>query len=152
MKPYAAARIPQEDQELLRQVRLVFDALPEIDFGEKGNGKKILVSCHTICRALKPLFPSLKYVYGRYAALYEHSWLETENGSVIDVYPVGSVGGPILVAVEVYELTQLYLPQQLPLDRRFSHESRELIKQVRTIRSAAREVMRGLAVGSGKRE
>lgn len=145
MQPYAARYISQNDIELLEKVRLLFENLPEIDLGQDGRGERIIVSCHSLARAVNPFFP-VTYVYGIYATLYQHSWLTTRSGAVIDIYPVGCVGGPVLVATEVYKLSRLYEPRKLPLRKRFSQESRELARQVTVIRRAVRQTIRKLGI------
>lgn len=140
MQPYAVKLVPAEDLLLLEQIQLVFGYLPEIDLGKGEDKKPILISCHTLARALSSFFP-VKWVYGMYASLYQHSWLLTDHGSVIDAYPVACVGGPILIACEAYQLSRLYQPKVFPMDRRFSVDHRDFIRQVRLIKQAIKEVI-----------
>jgi hypothetical protein len=39
----------------------------------------------------------LQYVDGYVYPSFEHSWLETKSFHVIDVYPVATLGGPIMI-------------------------------------------------------
>lgn len=101
MKPIVLQDINEEDLAIFRKVREVMEALPEIDLGNELNGEKILVSCHILCRAFAVVFPQLKCVDGYFFRIgREHSWLETPNGCIIDVYPIAMLGGPILVLKE----------------------------------------------------
>lgn len=66
--------------------------------------------CHPTCRSLAKVLPKLRLVDGSYLgsvavgspferklAACRHSWLETPDGAIIDVCPVGITNGPILV-------------------------------------------------------
>lgn len=56
------------------------------------------VSCHHVAIAVAMLFPSVgKAEHGRYLKTWEHSWIRTPDGNIIDVYPVGCIGGPLLL-------------------------------------------------------
>jgi hypothetical protein len=97
MKAHAETALPKEDVTLFRKIQKIVQALSEPDIGSE-NGEPIVLSCHHLAHALAELF-SLKAVDGYSPRRgYRHSWLETENGNIIDVYPVDMVGGPILLA------------------------------------------------------
>jgi len=58
MIPYAVSLVPAEDLELFKKIERIIQEMPDIDFGEQKykNGKKVLVSCHMIIRALARFF------------------------------------------------------------------------------------------------
>jgi len=70
--------------------------MPEVDLGKDDEGKKVIVSCHMITRALARFFP-VRYRDGYFGEFNQHSWLITKNGLIIDPYPVAVVGGPMLI-------------------------------------------------------
>jgi hypothetical protein len=82
---------------MLRRVQKAVTVLPDLDFGHDEAGRKIVLSCHILARAVGKAF-GLRHVDGYFYPNFQHSWLTTDAGNVIDVYPVGILGGPILVA------------------------------------------------------
>jgi hypothetical protein len=97
MKPFVLSLIPKGDIELLEKVRRMIQAFPdEIDLGNDLEGKPIVLSCHILANALGKVL-GLDVVDGYFRPHYNHSWLKTPNGHIIDVYPVGILGGPFLV-------------------------------------------------------
>lgn len=71
----------------------------------------MVLSCHILVRAAAKVY-NLKYQDGFFPAIgFEHSWLLTPTGNVIDVYPVGIVGGPIMIDPTVGHL--IYLPKSI---------------------------------------
>jgi hypothetical protein len=109
MKPYAAHLAPPEDLEALTQIRDLMEKLPEWGIPHKDDPHDhALVSCHTLARAFASAMTDLTVVDGHVLG-HEHSWLMTKSGNVIDVYPVATVGGPLLIMNSVYART-LYKP------------------------------------------
>jgi len=97
MKPYILSFVSSEDYNLFLQIRRVVQEIPEIDIGRDEKGKKILVSCHMITRALAYYFP-VEYRDGYFFQKHlQHSWLVRGNYIIIDPYPVLMVGAPIMV-------------------------------------------------------
>jgi len=96
MTPHALSRLHKEDVKLFLKVRDAINHLPNIDLGVDGDKKKIVLSCHILARAVAIVF-DLELVSGYLYPDYEHSWVTTPNGNIIDVYPVGVFGGPFLV-------------------------------------------------------
>jgi hypothetical protein len=88
-------RIPSDDIRLFNRVRHVVTGMSDIDLGEDGEGKKAVLSCHILARAIANIF-DIGYTDGRFLN-HEHSWVLTPNGNIIDVYPIAIVGGPFLV-------------------------------------------------------
>lgn len=102
MKPYVLKDIPEEDIVLFKQIEEVIQKMPDIKFENKeGKHKeKILLSCHVLCRAFAKVF-SVKCVDGYFfISCWRHSWLVTENKTIIDVYPWALVGGPIMAIAD----------------------------------------------------
>jgi hypothetical protein len=94
MTPYARMHVSERDFEIFSQIRRIVERLPDFKFDNKNED---IVSCHMLARALKTFFP-VRVCDGYFCGSYQHSWLRTEDGSYIDVYPVATLGGPILIA------------------------------------------------------
>jgi len=99
METYAESKIPKEDIVLFHKIKEVIDAfeLPKLE--NNSQGEEIFFSCHMLAAAIGEVFV-LKVQSGHYASFYEHSWVETKHGNCVDVYPVATVGGPVLVDKE----------------------------------------------------
>lgn len=91
MTPWVLSRLPNDDVKIFHRIKTSVAALPDLDLG-----KDIEYSCHLLARAAALRF-ALKCVDGTFAAGWEHSWLESESGNIIDVYPVALLGGPVLL-------------------------------------------------------
>jgi len=96
MKPHVLSRLPVKDVELFEKVRRAVTDLPDVDLGEDRTGQKVFLSCHMLARAVGQVF-GLKHVDGYFYPNYEHTWVLTPSGNILDVYPVGILGGPFLV-------------------------------------------------------
>ena len=97
MTPYALQFVRAEELAIFNKVRDVVTRLPDVDLGiDIVDKKPIILSCHILARAIAKNFP-LKVNSGYFARSYEHSWLTTASGHIIDVYPVATLGGPILI-------------------------------------------------------
>jgi len=96
MTPYARRFVSDEEFELFLKIRELVTKLPDLDLGLDHSGHKIDLSCHMLVRAVATIF-SLEFVVGYFTVGYQHSWVLTPNGNVIDVYPVATLGGPILM-------------------------------------------------------
>lgn len=107
MIPYAVKDISPEDIVLFNKIKTAVSNLPDIDLGKDDKGKKIILSCHILGRAIAKVF-SLKYVDGYYYPNFDHTWLLTENGNLIDVYPVATIGGPIMIVGNPHLYTPVY--------------------------------------------
>lgn len=109
MKPYAAHLAPKEDLAALARIKDLLEKLPEWGIAhEDGPDDHALVSCHTLARAFASVMTDLTVVDGHVLG-HEHSWLVTEARNIIDVYPVATVGGPLLIMDSLYGRT-LYRP------------------------------------------
>ncbi len=96
MTPYSMKYIQEEDLAIFKRIRNAVLKLPDINLGLNKEGDKILLSCHILARAVARVF-LLKYVDGFFIPNFCHSWILSPSGHVIDVYPVGILGGPILM-------------------------------------------------------
>ena len=84
--------ITEECDDCVKQFVLIQEVIGEASFNKV---KKL--SCHVLCMAVGELF-DLKVEHGYYMPGFEHSWCVDRYGNIIDVYPWGVIGGPILIA------------------------------------------------------
>lgn len=84
-------RLPQEELAKFLQVRAAVQRLPD----RLDLGRDVVLSCHVLARAVGRVF-KLRVEDGFFHPTFQHSWLVTPSGCIIDVYPVGIVGGPII--------------------------------------------------------
>lgn len=97
MTPYVTRYFSLEEVELFRRIRTAVDHFPDIDLGFDTKRKSpVVLSCHMLARAIGKVF-KLEVVDGFIYPNYEHSWVLTHEGNIIDLYPVAIIGGPILV-------------------------------------------------------
>jgi|SRR3989344_4457684 len=138
MTPHVDQYVSEEDKEIFFRIRDLIHQLPDIDLGKDERGEKILLSCHMLTRALSKIF-KIPYRDGLYAKCYEHSWLQTKCGNIIDVYPVLALGGPVLVGVSNTILSPartLYVPKSArSISQKFSANS---------FHRSVRRIVRGL--------
>ncbi len=74
--------------EQLEQVKAILDTLPNSDDSQ---------TCHSICELIAQEIPTLKHIRGWFDIGWEHSWLVTLEGNIIDPYPWACKGGPVLL-------------------------------------------------------
>lgn len=96
MKPYVLSKLSKEEIELFEKIRRAVNDLPDVDLGKNEDGENLILSCHILARAIAKVF-HLQYVDGHFYPYYQHTWLLTPTGNIIDVYPVAVLGGPILM-------------------------------------------------------
>lgn len=96
MTPYARKFFTGEEVAIFNKIKESVDLLPDIDLGKDEQGRQIILSCHVLARAIAKAF-YLKVVDGYYLEIYQHSWCVTPQGNIIDVYPIATLGGPILL-------------------------------------------------------
>jgi hypothetical protein len=83
--------ITADDIAMLTTVKRAIDLLPDIPLGTE-------LSCHILARAVRNVFTSnMEVESGYFYPSFQHSWLRLPSKNILDVYPVGIVGGPILV-------------------------------------------------------
>jgi len=104
VRPYVLKFIPNEDIGLFEKIKNAINSLPDLDLGKDEDGLPVILSCHILCRAIANVF-DLKCVDGYFHSNVQHSWVLTTNKNIIDVYPVGIFGGPILVHGESFCLS-----------------------------------------------
>ena len=98
MKAYVKKLIPREDLDLFHAVKKSIKKLPDLNLGRNKNGEDIILSCHMLARAVAQRYPELKVVDGFFYPNFNHSWCVTNEGNIIDVYPVAIIGGPFLIS------------------------------------------------------
>jgi len=97
MTPYVATKIPTQHLQLWRRLDHVIARLPDLDLGLDQKGEPIALSCHMLARAIGRVF-RLKVVDGEFVRGFAHSWLLTNDKRwIVDPYPVGIIGGPLIV-------------------------------------------------------
>lgn len=87
--------VAEKEMGLFRTVRsMVENFNPDKELSRK-------VSCHILVDALTPLFPDLKPQHGYWRPGWTHAWFRTPLDNIIDVYPWGTIGGPVMISCEV---------------------------------------------------
>ena len=123
MTPYVRRFVSDNEVALFERIRKVVSALPDVQLGIDEKGEPVILSCHILVRGMARVF-HLKYADGYLRPNFQHSWLLTPEGHVIDVYPVGMLGGPILVDGINQVASRLYEKKSLRrFGRRFSANS-----------------------------
>lgn len=97
MTPVVLEMTSKTDQKMYRVVKRLVDDLPDLDLGKDEIGRQVTLTCHMLAISLGSVL-SLEVVHGHYLRFYQHSWLLAPDHNIIDPYPVGILGGPILVA------------------------------------------------------
>ena len=95
MTPYATRYISEDDLILFAKIRNTVERMGDPELGLDENDKPVVLSCHILARAIARIFP-VRVRDGHFASIYAHSWVETTNGHLIDLYPVAVIGGPIM--------------------------------------------------------
>lgn len=138
MKPYALSIIEPEDIETYSQVSSIVSNIPELTFPVEDNqDRPVVLSCHILARSCSKFF-GLKLVDGHFAPNFQHSWLETSNRHVIDVYPVGICTAKLLIEpilVDRRISTHLYKPNtpgpdQFPTKDKVVHGQDNFLKRI----------------------
>ena len=98
MIPYASKYFPPEDLAVFNEIQRAVKSLPDdLKLGVDEDKKPVVLSCHMLARAVGKVF-DLEIRDGSYIGPFDHSWLMTPSKwHIIDVYPVGMLGGPIAV-------------------------------------------------------
>jgi len=96
------------DLEDLSFIKYAFENLKEPPNLKKDED----INCHEICKAFSKAL-GFKMETGHFLKGWEHSWLITQYGNIIDVYPWGTCGGPILVhrkmrSPEIYQIKNIF--------------------------------------------
>ena len=99
MQSHVLEYLTEEDLRLYTKVCFVVEKIPNMDFGDERLARfkiKNAISCHMLARAIASFLP-LRVEDGIVMGAWEHSWLVTPHGSIIDAYPPALFGAPILV-------------------------------------------------------
>jgi hypothetical protein len=96
MRVHAETVISERDQKLFHSIKIAIDKL-----------YYPVTNCHNIAKAVAAVF-KLKCVDGHFQRRYEHSWCVSDIGNVFDVYPVGLIGGPILLDGNIASWLDMY--------------------------------------------
>ncbi len=96
MTPWAQSQILGSEVALFKEIRRAVDMFPDIDLGVSEDGERLVLSCHILTRAVARVF-GLVVQDGYFHPNCSHSWLLLPSGAIIDVYPIGIIGGPLLV-------------------------------------------------------
>ena len=96
MTPWVMSQTSEEDLAIYKKVKVAVVNLPELNYGTYEDGEKIVLSCHLLARAIQEVF-GIPTVDGFFGGYFNHSWNMLPSGNIIDAYPVGIVGGPLLV-------------------------------------------------------
>ncbi len=96
MTPYAVRYISEKDRVLFEKIKDAVEKMEDPELGIDENGDEILLSCHILARAVAEIFP-IRFKDGYFADCFQHSWVETDEGHLIDLYPVACLGGPIMI-------------------------------------------------------
>lgn len=112
MTPWVQCLISETDIQKFNEVKNAVSALPDLDLGiYQKSGEKIILSCHILARAVGRVF-ELKCVDGKFYPYFSHSWNETKEGNIFDVYPVAVIGGPTLMSGDKCSPANfLYIPE-----------------------------------------
>ena len=94
MVSFTEEQLSKDCPDCVEQFRQIREIINEATF--KNVGK---LSCHVLCIAVGELFePKFKIKHGYYTPGLQHSWLIDRYGNIIDLYPWGAIGGPMLIA------------------------------------------------------
>lgn len=98
------------DKQLLVRIRGLLERLP--DRGHRNLNADHLWSCHDVCLALHTYLDledrGWLITQGRYIR-YDHCWLyRRDPATILDVYPVASLGGPIMLDPSATAIQLLY--------------------------------------------
>jgi len=98
MMPWCERIIEQEDRKLFKKIKKLINRLPDMTFRFDQSGSEIIISCHLLARAVYAVWPEefIGVRTGYFMDYFDHSWLITARGNVLDIYPVGCLGGPLL--------------------------------------------------------
>lgn len=138
MKVDALGLVPQEDIGTFIKIEGIMEALPDIKLDRLGGmADNEVVSCHMLGRAFERFLP-VKCADGFYYRRgWRHSWLVTGSGNIVDHYPWGMIGGPLLVVADRFnpsfrlyhecKLGSLYKLGSLDEDEIFRLHTRQVI-------------------------
>lgn len=98
MRLYDLSVIPEEESRIFIAVEYCLKELPRTIM-VRGCEERKEISSHVLSRAVAETFPSLTFVDGIFLNKYDHSWVVTPSGRIIEILPVGVPTGPYLIDV-----------------------------------------------------
>lgn len=105
-----------EWRRLLNEIVGWLETIPPLAPVELISGEDRLWSCHVLSRGVLRLWnleaQGWRVHDGIFRERFNHCWLEKVDGNlvlILDVYPVGTMGGPLLIDNQVFGL--LYAPR-----------------------------------------
>lgn len=146
MIPHAVEVAPLEDLALFHRIERIIQELQNLELSDT-DGKRQSLSCHLLCPALAGFFP-VEVRDGLLLEEWEHSWLLTRNGLVIDPYPIAAVGGPLLLDTR-YSTPWTVLYMRATHCSFPKHSSPSFHKNVSRVADAIRTVMQRFGIPSG---
>ena len=131
MITYTEKNIETKDLICFRFIEQIINLLEVPDLGFDKNGKKNELTCHMLAQAIVVFFgQELELKHGYFMTCYEHSWLVTkEHKNIIDVYPWGTVGGPLLIVRNVSSSGKFYIEKELNIQSSLHKSSIALVKK-----------------------
>lgn len=97
MKPHVLSRLPKEDVDLFWKLWIgIRNLTDDLGLGLDDKNQDVELSCHILARAVANIFPTLRVADGTLLH-FNHSWLITPSGHIIDIYPVAIYGGPLMM-------------------------------------------------------
>lgn len=134
MRVYALQYIPSKDVEIFNKIEKVMEDLSDIKLDEKDDR---VVSCHMLARAFEKFFLVKCQDGYYYNKMWSHSWLVTNAGNIIDHYPWGIVGGPLLIINHIfnpaYRLYHKYNLAGLDREEKFILDTQKVIEAMRNV-------------------
>jgi hypothetical protein len=131
MRPYVRKKLPNQDVIIFNRIKNAIDNLPNLVLGKDEEGRNIDISCHILARAIAKAF-GLRYADGYFCRNYQHSWVLTGQRNIIDVYPVGIFGGPLLISCDINSPTS-FLYRRHFLTKKFKRPS--FVRAVKVVTS-----------------
>lgn len=141
MNPFVLKTLPGEEVVLFHKIERLINLLPDFDL--KGeDGEETPLSCHLLAQAIGKRL-GLKIETGVYHDIFEHSWLRTRSGRIIDVYPVATLGGPLLIDNRL-RLSQLYRPTFIRGISRGNSRDKNFSKSLREVERVVKKTLEDL--------
>lgn len=153
MKTFTETIINKEDLDLFNSIELAINEMSNPKLGVDKDGEAVVLDSQMLAEAVSNIY-GLKLQRGFYLG-HDHAWSLTENGNIIDVYPVGIVGGPLLIDKKSVENEEpVYLIMEGPfidmsLDKKYQWYVR---LTENAIVKAMDKIMNEMIVGGGKNE
>jgi hypothetical protein len=98
MKLYDLSSIPHEERAVFLAIEYCLRELP-LTIKIQGCEERKELTAHILSRAVSETFPMLTSVDGIFLNKYDHSWVTTPSGRIIEVRPVKVLSGPYLIDV-----------------------------------------------------